>query len=327
MEKAHAKLNLTDEQFDQIKKIIKLSMEFYRINSSLIAQALGSVENYREDILAKKQCIISGIYRRLSSAKAQPATRKYSDCSLFTAIGGEPALNETVITLYDLFMHDAMLSPYFAKTEKIKLIAMHKKFLSLILSEMPISKATHASMIKAHMKMELDDKDFNRVKYLLAHAMLSIGVEAYLVEKVLFETEKVRDLILCRNPTILELTGEQKGVERLVKLLIEFLLDNDTLEPYFQDLDMKKWQRMFQLYLALIFSGEEIPIGIKVNMMKAHKKLNINDQVFGIFKQGIESALKNCSIPQYLIVRAMAAVENSKELVIPPSSAASPNKV
>lgn len=106
---------------------------------------------------------------------------------------------------------------------------MHKKFLSLILSETPISKATHASMIKAHMKMELDDKDFNRVKYLLAHAMLSVGVEAYLVEKALLETEKVRDLILCRNvnpddlkiePTILELVGEQKGVEKLYLKLI-----------------------------------------------------------------------------------------------------------
>lgn len=111
---------------------------------------------------------------------------------------------------------------------------------------------------------------------------------------------------------------------------MEYLLDNETLEPYFQDLDMDKWQRMFQLYLTLVFSGEELPIGIKVTMMNAHKKLNINDQVFDIFKQGIESALKNCNIPHYLIVRAMAAIESSKELVIPPSappSVASSNDV
>ncbi|KAJ3317368.1 hypothetical protein HDV06_001680 [Boothiomyces sp. JEL0866] len=325
MQKAHASLNLENKHFDKIKELLDQSMTFLKVESDLIVQVLNAVEQLRGDVLYTEQKLTEDLYRKVSvrSESSLSTGSTSNDGSLLEALGGEEAIDVVVKKLYELLLKDSYLAPYFEKTDMKRQHIMQKKFLSLVVGGKKIPVASKRAMFKAHKKLSLDDTDFDRVKKVLGEALQAVGVDEYLTEKVLAATEVARELVLCREtlgendePPILDLMGGEEVVEKMVKTMYINILKDELLSPYFEKVDLTKQKKMVKKFFVLAFSGDEIPQSLKNTVWKAHAKLGLDDADFDKFKIIIRDSLESIAVPKYIIDRAGAVVEKSRNFVL-----------
>ncbi|KAJ3270069.1 hypothetical protein HDV01_000563 [Terramyces sp. JEL0728] len=326
MQKAHASLNLENQHFDRLKEVLGQAMTSLKVEKGLIDQVLNNVEQLRGDVLYNEAKLNDDLYKKLtvqSESSISTASSGAVSGSLFEALGGDEAIDVVVKKLYELLLKDSYLAPYFEKTDMKRQHLMQKKFLSLALGGKKIPLASKKAMYKAHKRLSLDDSDFDRIKKVLGDALQSVGVDGYLVEKVLAATEIARDLVLCREelgesdePPILDLMGGDETIDKMVKNLYINILKDELLAPYFENTDLTKQRKLIKKFFVIAFGGEEIPQSLKNTVWKAHSKLGLDDADFDKFKVLIRDSMEQISVPKYLVDRASGVIEKSRGFIL-----------
>lgn len=116
--------------------------------------------------------------------------------TVYEQIGGGAAVDDTVELLYDKVLADDLLAPFFKNSNVKRLRGMQKQFLNHVLGGLSYNGQ---SMKKAHSKLGLENKHFERVLKLLGDSMTELGVPEPKVKDVLAIAETTRDDVLGRE--------------------------------------------------------------------------------------------------------------------------------
>ncbi len=121
-----------------------------------------------------------------------------SNKSLYERIGGETAISQTVIKLYDKILDDPELSPFFENIDVDRLRNSQKAFVTLAFGGN--NHYTGKNLRASHqnsVKNGLNNKHFDLVVMHLTNSMRELGVSEELIKEATDIVETTRTDVLC----------------------------------------------------------------------------------------------------------------------------------
>jgi hemoglobin len=114
--------------------------------------------------------------------------------TLFEKYGGFSAISRIVLSLYDRFLDDDDIGPFFDDVELPKLIDHQTKFISAIMGGPATFSDTHIE--RAHVHLVITDLHFDKLKELVDETLTEFSIAAEDIEIVLAAFEERRPLIV-----------------------------------------------------------------------------------------------------------------------------------
>ena len=114
--------------------------------------------------------------------------------TLFEKYGGFSAISRIVLSLYDRFLDDDDIGPFFDDVELPKLIDHQTKFISAIMGGPATLSDTHIE--RAHVHLVITDLHFDKLKELVDETLTEFSIAAEDIEIVLAAFEERRPLIV-----------------------------------------------------------------------------------------------------------------------------------
>lgn len=119
--------------------------------------------------------------------------------SLYEEIGGRDAVNAAVDVFYTKVFSDALLIPFFEKTDRKQQIAKQKAFLTYAFGGAPnYSGKSLREAHKASVEKGLSDVHFNAVAGHLQTTLQELGVAPHLIDQVMTIAGSTRNEVLNR---------------------------------------------------------------------------------------------------------------------------------
>ncbi|MCF8474310.1 MAG: group 1 truncated hemoglobin [Emcibacter sp.] len=119
--------------------------------------------------------------------------------TLYSDIGGEPAVNAAVDIFYNKVTQTNSLDPFFVDTDVTRQRGKMKKFLTLLMSGVAEHSDVYMRNSHAHLiERGLDDNHFNTVGQLLKETLEELHVPGDFIGQILGAVESLRDPVLGR---------------------------------------------------------------------------------------------------------------------------------
>ena len=143
---------------------------------------------------------------------------------------------------------------------------------------------------------------FTRCLFVLA------GVQLLIVSNVVAEEKKV-------DPkSIYARLGGAPAIDAAVELFYKKVLADDTVNHFFEDINMKAQRRKQKEFLGAAFGGPNPWTG--KDMRKAHKNLDLTDEHFAAIAGHLAATLKDLKVDEKLTTEIMTAVASMKNEVM-----------
>ena len=107
------------------------------------------------------------------------------------------------------------------------------------------------------------------------------------------------------------------GVEGISKFLDEFypiMLNDDRVNEYFKDIDLKTLKSHQTFFLSYVFGG--VPEYSRDSLNEPHKRLKITDEVFDITLNNMLKAFKAIEVDKRSIIAAMSILESTRSDIV-----------
>ncbi len=118
--------------------------------------------------------------------------------------------------------------------------------------------------------------------------------------------------------TLYEKIGGEPAVDAAVDLFYKKILANDSVNSFFEGVDMDKQQRMMKGFLTFAFGGPNNYSG--KGMKVAHRRLveekGLNDSHFDAVMGDLGATLVELGVPDELISEAAAIAESVRDDVL-----------
>lgn len=119
--------------------------------------------------------------------------------SLYSDIGGEPALNAAVDLFYNKISDENTLDPFFKDINITKQRGKMKKFLALLMTGQATKSPEYMRSSHAHLiDRGLNDNHFDTVGRLLSETLKELNIPGNFIDQILGAVEELRDPILNR---------------------------------------------------------------------------------------------------------------------------------
>lgn len=119
--------------------------------------------------------------------------------TLYTNIGGAPAVNAAVDLFYNKISAATSLQTFFKDTNMTQQRSKMKKFLTLLMTGQANNSADYMRRSHAHLKEKgLNDNHYDTVGKLLKETLEELNIPHNFIEQILGAVESLRDPILDR---------------------------------------------------------------------------------------------------------------------------------
>jgi len=176
------KMGLDDTHFDHILMHLRSTLAELGVSNHLIADVIAVAESTRDDVLDRqKKDAYSG------------------DATLFTQLGGAPAVDAAIDIFYRRVLNDPYVVPFFEGVDMEKQAAKQKAFLTMAFGGP--HNYTGKDMREGHrhlIKMGLDDTHFDHILMHIRSTLAELGVGNDLITQVIAVAESTRDDVLDR---------------------------------------------------------------------------------------------------------------------------------
>lgn len=117
--------------------------------------------------------------------------------------------------------------------------------------------------------------------------------------------------------TLYERIGGKDAIKATVQKLYEKLLADESLKPFFQEIDVKQLERSQQAFLIMAFGGPHNYTG--EGLRASHKDLvdnGLSDEHFDAVANHLQAALEELDVDTVLIKEVMRIVGTTKDDVL-----------
>lgn len=119
--------------------------------------------------------------------------------TLFSDIGGEPAVNAAVDIFYTKISNDNSLTPFFGDIDIPKQRGKMKKFLTLLMTGQADNSADYMRNSHTHLvERGLNDNHFDTVGQMLKETLEELNVPGNFISQILGAVEGLRNPVLNR---------------------------------------------------------------------------------------------------------------------------------
>ncbi|PCI51230.1 MAG: group 1 truncated hemoglobin [Alphaproteobacteria bacterium] len=119
--------------------------------------------------------------------------------TLYSDIGGAPAVNAAVDLFYDKISGESTLDPFFVDMDKIRQRGKMKKFLTLLMTGQTENSSDYMRRSHSHlMEKGLNDSHFDTVGQLLKETLEELNIPGNFIAQILGAVEGLRDPVLNR---------------------------------------------------------------------------------------------------------------------------------
>ncbi|WP_161317062.1 methyl-accepting chemotaxis protein [Alcanivorax sp. DP30] len=117
-----------------------------------------------------------------------------SDDSIYSRVGGEPAIKAVVSEFYDRVLADPALAPYFHLKQRKGLEELQVKFFSQALGGP--QNYNGRDMVEAHKSLNITAKSFDKVAEHLNETLLAVGVDEDLADQIMQAVAPLKEQIV-----------------------------------------------------------------------------------------------------------------------------------
>ncbi len=119
--------------------------------------------------------------------------------TLYSDIGGGPAVNAAVDLFYDKISHENSLDSFFKDIDFTTQRGKMKKFLTLLMTGQAENSSDYMRRSHSHLKDRgMDDSHFDTVGLLLKETLEELNVPSNFIAQILGAVEGLRDPVLNR---------------------------------------------------------------------------------------------------------------------------------
>ncbi len=119
--------------------------------------------------------------------------------TLYSDIGGEPAVNAAVDLFYTKISHENSLDPFFEDIDMPKQRSKMKKFLTLLMTGQAGNSSDYMRSSHSHLtERGLNDGHFDTVGQLLKETLEELNVPGNFIAQILGAVEGLRNPVLNR---------------------------------------------------------------------------------------------------------------------------------
>lgn len=116
---------------------------------------------------------------------------------------------------------------------------------------------------------------------------------------------------------IFEALGGNAAVDQAVDIFYRYVLQDDRINYWFEDVDMEKQAAKQRAFMTMAFGGPHSYTGADMRSGHAHLvKRGLNDTHFDAVKENLEKALKDLSVPADLIQQVLDLVESTRNDIL-----------
>ena len=108
--------------------------------------------------------------------------------------------------------------------------------------------------------------------------------------------------------------GGQAAIDAAVDIFYTKVLADDSVNFFFEDINMKAQIRKQKEFLGAVFGGPKPWQG--KNMRKAHENLDLSEEHFGAIAGHLNATLKELKVDEKLIAEIMTLVGTTKDDVL-----------
>ncbi|MED5237966.1 MAG: methyl-accepting chemotaxis protein [Pseudomonadota bacterium] len=137
-----------------------------------------------------------------------------NDDSLYSKVGGEPAITAVVSEFYDRVLADPALAPYFRHKQRQGLEELQVKFFSQALGGP--QNYNGRAMDEAHQSLNITAKSFDKVASHLSETLLAVGVDEELAEQIMQAVAPLKEQIV-NEPTTHQSNGQYGAAETALR--------------------------------------------------------------------------------------------------------------
>lgn len=119
------------------------------------------------------------------------------------------------------------------------------------------------------------------------------------------------------NASLFEKIGGESAVKATVIRMYDKILDDPSLAPFFDDIDVERLRLSQMAFVTYAFGGASAYSG--KSLRAAHWNAvsgGLSDRHFDAVAQHLQSAMEELSVPPHLIAEALAIVESTRSDVL-----------
>jgi len=231
--------------------------------------------------------------------------------SLFTRLGGEPAIEKILSAVDEKCFKDATLAPFFKGIDCEKMHSNTKLYLIQLLGGPNEYKGR--SMSESHKHLNIQEGHFNYYIHLFRSAMLDLKVDEQLANEVVWTLETLRADTINKE-TLFERLGGDQLFSKLEELMGEKILADSLIGPIYAQTDFKRTNSLRLTYLKLLFGAKVQYTGKSIH--DAHSSHKLNDRHFDRFISIFEESLKSLQVNFELIAESLQEVEKTRFKIV-----------
>ncbi|MFC3884944.1 group 1 truncated hemoglobin [Bacillus songklensis] len=114
--------------------------------------------------------------------------------------------------------------------------------------------------------------------------------------------------------SLYERLGGQEGIQKVVDVFYKKVLEDDTVNHYFEHTDMEKQRRHQTLFLSWVTGGPNQYSG--KGMEKAHEGLNLQESHFEAIANHLVSSLKEFNVSEKDIDQVVQKLLTMKDAIL-----------
>ena len=249
--------------------------------------------------------------------------------TLFEKIGGEGAVDAAVDIFYRKVLADDRVNQFFETVDMEKQAVKQKAFLTMAFGGP--NNYTGEDMRKGHAHLVakgLNSGHFDAIMDSLGATLKELNVPDDLIAEAAAIAESTRKDILTGytdkekaamsdDKSLFDKIGGDAAVNAAVDIFYRKVLADDTVNRFFEGVDMEKQAQKQKAFLTMAFGGPHNYTGD--DMRKGHAHLvakGLNDSHFDAIMGHIGATLTELNVPGDLIAEAAAIAESTRNDVL-----------
>ncbi|KAI8914149.1 globin-like protein [Gorgonomyces haynaldii] len=260
-------------------------------------------------------------------------------------MGGKEAVEKLVNVFYGIVLSHPDLKSFFAHAKMDRQIQLQTIFVTnLINGGTGLGEKMRETMVKAHEKLGLTDFHVDKIEECFKEAILQFDYPETTVGRFVQCIEQARPMVLGYSTRFKHVHG-QDGNEKLViivdekqpthtgpemyralggryalglisKKAYQFMAHDKELKGFFENHSLDRIAKAVQHYLSDYFQ-DTIDNDMRVNMQRAHLKINLTGHHFDLFKSYFEKSCIEFELTEQFREKVLNAIEFVRFEIVP----------
>lgn len=114
--------------------------------------------------------------------------------------------------------------------------------------------------------------------------------------------------------SLFEKLGGEKGIEKVVEVFYEKVLNDESVNQFFKETDMEKQKRHQTLFISWVTGGPNQYTGN--SMEKAHEGMNLQEEHFSAIANHLSNSLRELNVSEADIDGVITKLLEMKEAIL-----------